>query len=49
MVSTQVVDTIPYIKLFTDKRISDEREKLIRSWLSLRFDKPIITIEREKQ
>ena len=49
MVSTQVVDTIPYIKLFTDKKISDEREKLIRSWLSLRFDKPIITIEREKQ
>lgn len=49
MVSTQVVDTIPYIKLFTDKKISDEREKLIRNWLSLRFDKPIITIEREKQ
>ena len=46
---TTLVDTIPFIKLTTDRKLSAEREKLIRNWLTLRFDNPVINIEREKQ
>lgn len=46
---TTLVDTIPYIKLTTDRKLSAEREKLIRNWLTLRFDNPVINIEREKK
>lgn len=44
---TTVVDTIPYINLVTDTDLTSEREKLIRSWLSLRFRNPVITIKRQ--
>lgn len=45
---TTLVDTVPYIQLITSQKLSADREKLIRSWLTLRFDNPVITIEREK-
>lgn len=45
---TTLVDTIPFIKLTTDQKISADREKLIRNWLSIRFQEPVVTIELER-
>ncbi|MDN4754886.1 TIGR00341 family protein [Porphyromonadaceae bacterium W3.11] len=46
---TTLVDTIPYIRLTTNKKLSKERESLIRSWLSLRFKDPEIMIVKESK
>lgn len=48
-VDSTKVDTIPYIKLITNSKLTSEREQLIRNWLTLRFDNPTIAIERIKK
>lgn len=42
------VDTVPYIKLYTDKRLSREKQEMISNWLTIRFRDPEIVFEVSK-
>lgn len=39
-------DTVPFIRLFTNKPLSKEQERVINSWLSLRFEAPEVVFEK---
>lgn len=40
------VDTLPFIRLRITKSLSKEQEKVIRRWLSVRFENPEVLIEK---
>lgn len=39
-------DTVPFIRLFTNKPLSKEQERVINSWLSVRFEAPEVVFEK---
>lgn len=42
------IDTVPFIRLHTTKTLTKEQERVLKSWLSVRFDDPEIVIEKVK-
>lgn len=42
------VDTVPFVRLYTTKSLSKEQERVLRSWLSVRFENPEIIIQKAK-
>lgn len=44
-VDTTLVDTIPFIRLQTDKRLSKEKQEIITNWLKVRFKEPEISFD----